>query len=195
MRAVEMISSEKIGLFGGSFDPIHHGHLILARDAMESLGLDRVIFIPVNVSPHKLARPPVAARLRCEMVAAAIAGESRFSMDACEAEREGPSFAVDTVRVMRRSFPQAELFYFIGEDNVSSLHTWREIDELKKLASFVVLARGNLQPVEGFPVISRNIDISSTDIRNRIARGLPVRYLLPDAVCAILTRHQLYLND
>ena len=195
MRAVEMISSEKIGLFGGSFDPIHHGHLILARDAMESLGLDRVIFIPVNVSPHKLAHPPVAARLRCEMVAAAIAGESRFSMDACEAEREGPSFAVDTVRVMRRRFPQAELFYFIGEDNVSSLHTWREIDELKKLASFVVLARGNLQPVEGFPVISRNIDISSTDIRNRIAQGLPVRYLLPDAVCTILTRHQLYLND
>lgn len=195
MRAVEMISSEKIGLFGGSFDPIHHGHLILARDAMESLGLDRVIFIPVNVSPHKLAHPPVAARLRCEMVAAAIAGEPRFSMDACEAEREGPSFAVDTVRLMRRRFPQAELFYFIGEDNVSSLHTWQEIDELKKLASFVVLARGNLQPVEGFPVISRNIDISSTDIRNRIARGLPVRYLLPDAVCAILTRHQLYLND
>lgn len=195
MRAVEMISSEKIGLFGGSFDPIHHGHLILARDAMESLGLDRVIFIPVNVSPHKLARPPVAARLRCEMVAAAIAEESRFSMDACEAEREGPSFAVDTVRLMRRRFPQAELFYFIGEDNVSSLHTWREIDELKKLASFVVLARGNLQHVEGFPVISRNIDISSTDIRNRIAQGLPVRYLLPDAVCAILTRHQLYLND
>lgn len=195
MRAVEMISSEKIGLFGGSFDPIHHGHLILARDAMESLGLDRVIFIPVNVSPHKLAHPPVAARLRCEMVAAAIAGESRFSMDSCEAEREGPSFAVDTVRLMRRRFPQAELFYFIGEDNVSSLHTWQEIDELKKLASFVVLARGNLQPVEGFPVISRNIDISSTDIRNRIARGLPVRYLLPDAVCAILTRHQLYLND
>ena len=195
MRAVEMISSEKIGLFGGSFDPIHHGHLILARDAMESLALDRVIFIPVNVSPHKLAHPPVAAGLRCEMVAAAIAGEPRFSMDACEAEREGPSFAVDTVRLMRRRFPQAELFYFIGEDNVSSLHTWREIDELKKLASFVVLARGNLQPVEGFPVISRNIDISSTDIRNRIAQGLPVRYLLPDAVCAILTRHQLYLND
>lgn len=195
MRAVEMISSEKIGLFGGSFDPIHHGHLILARDAMESLGLDRVVFIPVNVSPHKLSRPPAPASLRCEMVAAAIAGEPRFSMDACEAEREGPSFAIDTVRLMRRRFPQAEFFYFIGEDNVPALHTWREIDELKRLASFVVLARGDLEPIEGFPVISRNIDISSTDIRNRIARGLSVRYLLPDAVCAILTRHQLYLND
>ncbi len=195
MQAVEMISSEKIGLFGGSFDPIHHGHLILARDAMESLGLDRVIFIPANVSPHKLARPPVAARLRCEMVAAAIAGEPRFSMDACEAEREGPSFAVDTVKLMQRRFPQAEFFYFIGEDNVSSLHTWREIDEFKKLASFVVLARGDLEPIKGFPIIRRNIDICSTDIRNRIAGGLSVRYLLPDAVCAILTQHQLYLND
>ena len=195
MRAVEMISSEKIGLFGGSFDPIHHGHLIMARDAMESLGLDRVIFIPANVSPHKLEHPPVAARLRCEMVAAAISGEPRFSMDACEADREGPSFAVDTVRIMQRRFPQAQFFYFIGEDNISALHTWREIDELKKMASFVVLARGDLVPIEGFPVISRNIDISSTDIRNRIARGLSVRYLLPDAVCAILARHQLYLND
>jgi nicotinate-nucleotide adenylyltransferase len=162
---------------------------------MESLGLDRVIFIPANVSPHKLAHAPSPARLRCEMVAAAIAGEPRFSMDACEAEREGASFAVDTVRFMRRRFPQAEFFYFIGEDNVPALHTWREIDELKKLASFVVLARGDLEPIEGFPVISRSIDISSTNIRNRIARGLSVRYLLPDAVCAILARHQLYLND
>jgi len=195
MRAVEMISSEKIGLFGGSFDPIHHGHLILARDAMESLALDRVVFIPVNVSPHKLARPPADASMRCEMVAAAIAGEPRFSMDACEAEREGPSFAIDTVRLMQARFPQAELFYFIGEDNVPALHTWKEIDALQVVASIVVLARGNLQVAGGFRVISRNIDISSTDIRNRIARGLPVRYLLPDAVCAILARHHLYLND
>ena len=195
MRAVEMISSEKIGLFGGSFDPIHHGHLILARDAMESLGLDRVIFIPANVSPHKLEHPPAPARIRCEMVEAAIAGEPQFSMDACEADREGPSFAVDTVRIMQRRFPQAQFFYFIGQDNVPALHTWREIDELKKMASFVVLARGDLEPIEGFLVINRNIDISSTDIRNRIARGLSVRYLLPDAVCAILARHQLYLND
>lgn len=195
MLTVEMIPSQKIGLFGGSFDPIHHGHLILARDAMESLGLDQVIFIPANVSPHKLQEPPVASRIRCEMVGAAIAGEPRFSMDACEAEREGPSFAVDTLRLMRRRFPQAELFYFIGEDNVPALHTWREIDDFRKLASLVVLARGNLEPAGGFRVISRNIDISSTDIRNRIARGLSVRYLLPDAVCAILSRHQLYLND
>jgi len=195
MRGVEMISSEKIGLFGGSFDPIHHGHLILARDAMECLALDRVIFIPANVSPHKLSHPPAPVGIRCEMVEAAIAGESRFSMDACEAEREGASYAVDTVRLMRARFPEARLFYFIGEDNVPDLQTWREIEALQALASFVVLARGDSGMVEGFPVIRRNIDISSTDIRNRIARGLSVRYLLPDAVCAILAQHQLYLND
>jgi nicotinate-nucleotide adenylyltransferase len=195
MKTVEMISSEKIGLFGGSFDPIHHGHLILARDAMESLRLDRVIFIPANVSPHKLEHPPSPPRLRCEMVEAAIAGESRFSMDACEAGRVGPSYAVDTIRLMRQRFPMAELFYFIGEDNVAALHTWKESKQLRELATFVVLARGEIQPVEGFPVITRHIDVSSTDIRNRIAQGLSVRYLLPETVCAILTRHQLYLND
>jgi cytidyltransferase-like protein len=123
MSPVEMISSEKIGLFGGSFNPIHHGHLILARDAMEALALDRVIFIPANVSPHKLGQPPAPASIRCEMVEAAIAGEARFSMDACEAEREGPSFAIDTVRLMRSRFQNAEIFYFIGEDNLPALHT------------------------------------------------------------------------
>jgi nicotinate-nucleotide adenylyltransferase len=96
---------------------------------------------------------------------------------------------------MRQRFPMAELFYFIGEDNVAALHTWKESKQLRELATFVVLARGEIQPVEGFPVITRHIDVSSTDIRNRIAQGLSVRYLLPEAVSAILTRHQLYLND
>lgn len=195
MGGVEMISSEKIGLYGGSFDPVHHGHLILARDAMEVLGLDRVIFIPANVSPHKLAKPPAPAGLRCEMLAAAIHGEPRFSFDLCEIERHGPSFAIDTVRLMRQRLPQADFFYFIGEDNLADLHTWKDIDLLKQSVTFVVLARGT-RPVESaFPVVSRRIDISSTDIRNRIARGLSVRYLLPEPVCEILASHQLYLND
>jgi nicotinate-nucleotide adenylyltransferase len=190
-----MISFLKIGLFGGSFDPIHHGHLILARDAMEVLGLEQVVFIPANISPHKLSRPPAPSRHRCDMVAAAIAGESRFVMDTCEVEREGASFAIDTVRGMRQRFPAAEFFYFIGEDNLAALHTWKEIDVLRGLVRFVVLARGAVLDAGEFPVISRNIDISSTDIRNRIARGLAVRYLLPDESCAIIQRHQLYLND
>ncbi len=186
---------QKIGLFGGSFDPIHHGHLILARDAMEQLGLAKVIFIPANISPHKLDHPPAPAAARCEMLAAAIAGEPRFEMDTCEVEREGVSFAVDTVRRMIERHPATDFFYFIGEDNLAALHTWKEIEELRRLAPFVVLARGGTPANTEFPVVTRHIDISSTDIRKRIAAGLPVRYLLPDTTCEIIQRLGLYRNE
>ena len=186
---------QKIGLFGGSFDPIHHGHLILARDAMEQLGLAKVIFIPANISPHKLEHPPAPAAARCKMLAAAIAGEPRFEMDTCEVEREGVSFAVDTVRRMIERHPATDFFYFIGEDNLAALHTWKEIEELRRLAPFVVLARGGTPANTEFPVVTRHIDISSTDIRKRIAAGLPVRYLLPNTTCEIIQRLGLYRNE
>ncbi len=190
-----MIRLQKIGLYGGSFDPIHHGHLILARQALESLGLDRVLFIPAGISPHKLDRPPAPADLRCQMVAASVRDEPGLGWDDCEIRREGPSFAIDTVREMAVRFPGAEIFYFIGEDNLAALHTWKDIAELRTLVKFVVMSRGGTSGSPGFPVISRQIDISSTDIRNRIARGLSVRYLLPEAACEIITHHRLYRND
>lgn len=190
-----MISLRKIGLFGGSFDPIHHGHLILAREALESLGLDRVIFIPAGVSPHKLGRPPAPAELRGRMVAAAVDGEDRLGWDDCEIRREGPSFAIDTVRAMLERFPGAEISYFIGEDNLPALHTWKEIGELRRLVRFVVFSRGGGGADHGFPVVSRRVDISSTDIRNRIASGLSARYLLPEAACHLIAQHQLYRNE
>ena len=195
IRSVEMISSQNIGLFGGSFDPIHHGHLIMAREAMEKLDLERIVFIPANISPHKLDRPPVPAAVRCDMVEAAIEGEVGFFCDRCEAEKSGPSFAVDTARLMVTRFPEAQFFYFIGEDNVADLGTWKEIDVLRGLVSFVVLARGGFSSEGGFPVISRNVDISSTNIRNRIADGLSVRYLLPDSTCKIIQHYRLYRNE
>jgi len=190
-----MIPPRKIGLYGGSFDPIHHGHLILAREALEKFGLDRVVFIPAGISPHKLGRPPAPAALRCEMVAAAIAGEPGFAWDDCEVRRAGVSFAIDTVRLMRGRHPGAEVFYFLGEDNLAALHTWKESNALEKLARLVVFSRGAPAAAPRFPTISRVVDISSTDIRNRIASGLPVSYLLPVSACQIITRHRLYRND
>jgi len=184
-----------IGLFGGSFDPIHHGHLILAREALESLGLDRVIFIPNGISPHKLTRPPAPAGLRCQMVEAAVHDEAGFDWDDCEIRRAGPSFAIDTVREMAARYPGAELHYFIGEDNLAGLHTWKGIAELRTLVRFVIMSRGLGAPDQGFPVISRPVDVSSTEIRNRIARGLSVRYLLPEAACQIISQHRLYRNE
>ena len=132
--------AERIGLFGGSFDPIHIGHLVLAREAREQLELDRVIFIPAAISPHKLHREPAPAEARLEMVCAAIAGEPGFEADDCELTREGPSYTVDTARLMRARWPGAELFYFIGEDNLAKLDTWREIETLRELVHFVVLS-------------------------------------------------------
>lgn len=190
-----MIPLRKLGLYGGSFDPIHHGHLILAREARESLELDRVLFIPAGISPHKLARPPAPAALRCKMLEASVRNEPGLGWDDCEIRREGPSFAIDTVREMAARHPGAEIYYFIGEDNLDALHTWKEIATLKMLAKFVVLSRGGGKGGHGFPVISRRIDISSTDIRNRIASGLPASYLLPEAACDIISQHQLYRND
>jgi nicotinate-nucleotide adenylyltransferase len=195
MGSVEMNSRKKIGLFGGSFDPVHHGHLILARDAMEQLELERIVFIPANISPHKLGLPPAPANLRRDMLAAAIEGEPGFEIDTCEIDREGISFAVDTVRLMIQRLPEADFSYFIGEDNVAALHTWKEIDELRRLVEFVVLTRGEAAPRCPFPVVSRRIDISSTDIRKRIAAGRSVRYLLPDKTCEIIERHGLYRNE
>jgi len=190
-----MIPNPKIGLFGGTFDPIHHGHLILARAAREQLGLERVIFIPAGLSPHKLATPPAPAALRCAMLEAAIEGEAGFTWDDCEIRRAGTSFAIDTVRYMRQKFPGARFFYFIGEDNLAALQTWKEIEALRLLVEFVLLARGERSSSEGFPIIARGVDISSTDIRNRIATGASVRYLLPDAVCEMIRCQSLYKNE
>ncbi len=182
---------ERIGLFGGSFDPIHHGHLILAREARESIGLDRVIFLPARISPHKLDRPPAPAEWRLRMVQAAIREEPGFVCDERELRREGPSFAIDTVREYRADHPEAELFYFIGDDNTEALHTWKEIEALRREVTFIVLARGGA----GDAVVSRKIEISSSEIRKRVASGLSVRYLLPEEVCIMIFQNGLYRND
>jgi len=182
----------RLGLYGGTFDPIHHGHLILARDAIERLALDRVIFIPAALSPHKLTTRPVLPTLRRDMVAAAIAGEPSFALDDSEIHRAGPSYTIDTVENVRTAHPRAELFYFIGEDNVAALHTWRRIEDLRRLVQFIVFGRGESGAAHDFVRLPRRIDISATEIRTRVAHGESIRYLVPDAVREIIDRHQLY---
>lgn len=187
--------NEKIGLYGGSFDPIHNGHLILARDAMERLELDKVVFLPAGISPHKLDRPPAPPEARCLMLATAIADEPCFEMDACEIEREGPSFTIDTVQLFRNRYPGAKLYYFIGDDNLPELDTWRDIANLRESAHFVVLSRAGMPFLSEFPIITRHIEISSTEIRNRIARGLSVRYMVPLPACDVIAKLGLYRDD
>lgn len=185
----------KIGIYGGTFDPIHHGHLILAREALETLALDEIIFVPAAVSPHKLALPPTPAALRVEMLRAAIAGEERFCLDELELQRPPPSYTVETLEEFHRRAPEAELFYLLGSDNLPKLDTWHRAGELRRLAQLVVLHRG-LAPVQcNLPLIARNIEISSTEIRKRVAAGQSIRYLVPRAVEEMILRRQLYREN
>jgi nicotinate-nucleotide adenylyltransferase len=181
-----------IGIFGGTFDPIHSGHLILARDAIEQLQLDTLLFIPAAISPHKLGQSPTAAEIRVEMLRAAIEGEPRFCLDTLELERPAPSYAVDTMEALRAREPDARFVYLIGEDNVARLPTWHRFDDLSQTVQFAVLDRSGLNTEHPYPTVRRHIDISATDIRNRVARGQSIRYLVPPAVEKIISERQLY---
>lgn len=190
----------RIGILGGTFDPIHNGHLILARDALEALDLHKIVFIPSFRSPHKLAAPAAApAELRAAMVRAAIHGEPRFEMDEIEIARGGASYTIDTLLHFRTLHPDAELFQLVGEDNLPGLPSWRRIEEISMLAEIVILARapaGPTQPPHSYVTLhTRRIDISSTEVRARIAKGLSIRYLLPQSVITIIQNHQLYREE
>ena len=185
---------KKIGIFGGTFDPIHHGHLILARDAVETLQLERVIFVPAALSPHKLEQQPTPPAVRLEMLRAAIEGDTKFAIDPMELERPPPSYAIDTVETLRQREPGTELFFLVGEDNVTRLPTWHRFSELTKLVQFVVLDRSGLNTAHIYPAVRRHLDISATDIRKRVASGRSIRYLVPPAVEEIIRQRQLYLE-
>lgn len=182
---------KKIGIYGGTFDPIHYGHLILGRDACEQLQLDTLSFVPALISPFK-THTTASAELRLEMLQAAIAGESAFVADECELRRPPPSYAIDTVLQIHDRERDAEIYFLVGEDNVESLPRWQRFEELKKLARFVVLDRTGAAPTHNYEIVRRKIDISSTEIRNRVASGRSIRYFVPPAVEEIIRRGNLY---
>ena len=184
----------KIGLYGGTFDPIHHGHLLLARTAREAFELDRIVFIPAAISPHKLSGSPTAAAIRWEMIQVSIAGEADFFSDDLELQRSGPSYTFDTATIYRERFPGAELVYFIGSDHLPALRTWHRIEELQSIVQFIVLGRGESNETPLYPEVPRRIDISASEIRNRVAKGLSIRYLVTQPVDDLIRRHHLYHN-
>lgn len=182
----------KIGIYGGTFDPIHHAHLILAREAVEQLELAQVVFIPAALSPHRLDETPTRAAIRVAMLRAAIAGEPRFTVDEIELQRPPPSFAVETIEAYGEARGGDQFYYLLGSDNLPRLHTWHRIGDLRQLVHFVVLERGASGVAPGYTTIARHIDISATQIRNRVAHGQSIRYLVPAAVEEIIEREQLY---
>ena len=189
----------RIGLLGGSFDPVHLGHLLVAQAAREELGLDTVIFIPAAQSPFKPGTSPAPAPERLRLLRLALAGDTGCEIDDMEIRRGGVSYTVDTLRHYAQKFPGAALFYLIGADQTAQLAQWREAGELARLAQFVVAPRqGESLPalpapfrgaaLRGFPLA-----VSSSDIRARIKAGLPVTRLTPAAVAEAIANNRLYL--
>jgi nicotinate-nucleotide adenylyltransferase len=181
----------KIGIYGGTFDPIHHGHLILAREACEMLGLEKVVFVPAPVSPF-IDSPVASATVRLSMLQAAIEGEMGFAVDDCELQRPPPSYTIDTIEEIRRREVDSEIYCLIGEDNVPTLTKWHRFAELEKVVRFVVLDRTSTGTKYLYPTVHRRIDISATEIRKRVASGQSIRYFVPRAVEEIIKREKLY---
>lgn len=192
-------STQRIGLFGGSFDPVHCGHLLVARAALEELSLSRLFFIPAAQSPFKPQSAPAPAAERLRMLRLALAGQTRYEIDEQEIRRGGTSFTIDTVRDYERRFPNASLFYLIGADHVPTLPAWREADQLAAMVEFVVIPRPG-QPPAKFPspfcgreLIGFPLGISSSTIRRRVNGGLPIHGLVPDVVAEAICNSKLYL--
>jgi nicotinate-nucleotide adenylyltransferase len=186
---------KKIAIYGGTFDPIHHGHLIVAREALERLGADELIFIPARISPFRKTAPVARDELRLSMIRAAIGKEPGFSVDDCELRRPAPSYTIDTVEQIRQRRPDATIYCLVGEDHVAKLPKWRRFTDLEKLVRFVVLDRSGHQPSHLYPVIRRKIDISATEIRKRVATGRSIRYFVPSEVEEIIRSEKLYLEQ
>jgi len=167
---------------------------VVAQDVVEGLQLDRLLFVPAGVPPHKLGREISPAEIRLEMVRALTAGNQAFEVSDAELSRVGPSYTVDTLAYFRRLYPNAEIFFVLGADQAAAFDTWREPEKVAALANLVVLAREGIQvPEEEFvPVPVTRLDISATGIRERVREGRSIRYLVPDEVRKIIEGNRLY---
>lgn len=188
----------RLGIFGGSFDPPHLGHLLPVIDAAETLGLDAVRFVPAAVQPFKVGRATAPPLDRFAMTERLVAGIPGFSADPTEIERAGISFTVDTLAAISAAVPGAELVLLMGADTFSLFEQWREPERIRQMASVAVLVRGG----EAIPVgekaagvrllQSRRVDISSTELRARVAAGRTIRGFVPDAVADYIAERRLY---
>jgi nicotinate-nucleotide adenylyltransferase len=183
---------------GGSFDPVHHGHLIVGQVAAEILGLAALRFVPVREQPFKQGRHSAPPGDRAAMLQLAIAGHPGFELERAELERPGPSYTIDTLRTLREREPEAELVLLLGADAAAELDQWYQAAEIPGLARIVVFARpGSTLPSSamiGQTIVVPAVDISATDVRRRVREGRSIRYLVPDAIAEYVARHRLYLD-
>lgn len=200
----------KIGIMGGTFNPIHYGHLFMAEQAYEQIGLDKVLFMPSNNPPHKESGVIISNECRSTMVERAIEGNPHFELSTMELDRKGTTYTADTLRILNNEHPDTEYYFIIGADSFFNLHKWREPDNIFKLCTLLVFERDlvdknkmvehyrylwNIYPHIKMEFLSMpTIQISSYDIRKRIKDNLTVRYYVPDRVLTYISEHKLYTN-
>ncbi|MDR6907307.1 nicotinate-nucleotide adenylyltransferase [Agromyces sp. 3263] len=187
----------RIGVMGGTFDPIHHGHLVAASEVAQSLGLDEVMFVPTGAPSYKADVTP--AEHRYLMTVIATASNPTFTVSRVDIDRHKPTFTIDTLRDLHEERPDADLYFITGADAIAQILSWKDVDELWRLAHFVAVSRpGHVLSVSGLPEQDVSLlevpalAISSTDCRDRVRRGFPVWYLVPDGVVQYISKHHLY---
>ncbi|HKN59133.1 MAG TPA: nicotinate-nucleotide adenylyltransferase [Gemmatimonadaceae bacterium] len=190
----------RIGVFGGTFDPPHVGHLILAADARDALNLDRLIFVPASSQPLKADAPAVASpRDRLEMVRLVVADDANYQVDEAEIGREGLSYTVDTLEHLSTRYPDAQLFLLLGQDALQSFGKWKNTERIRQLATLAVMQRPGHKgyradtTVEGAITVStRRVDVSSTEIRERLRAGKSIKGFVPESVERFIDARGLY---
>ena len=188
--------SRVVGLFGGSFDPVHHGHLLVAQAAAEVLELDEIRFVPAREQPFKVGEHVATAADRATMLERAIAGSPGMRVERIELDRPGPSYTVDTLRALREREPGTSLVLLVGSDAAMGVPRWHEAPELSRLARIVAFGRagiaGGKLPAGIESITVPAVEISSTVVRERVRRGQSIRYWVPDAVAEFIAARGLY---
>jgi nicotinate-nucleotide adenylyltransferase len=187
----------RIGILGGTFNPVHAGHLMLAEEALSKLKLEKIIFVPTFMPPHKTVESRVKPQDRLKMVKLAIEGNASFEVSTFEIDSKKKSYSIDTLREFRKRYgDDAQLYFITGSDALKDLFSWKDINDIFKISKFIVANRPGY-PVKEVPegidtVVISPIEVSSEDIRRRVREGKSIRYLVPEKVRSYIEEHRLY---
>lgn len=186
---------KKIGIFGGTFDPPHNGHLLMANEVLHQAELDEIWFMPNKIPPHKQNGDFTDSRHQVEMLKLAISSNSGFKLELAEMDRKGPSYTYDTVRLLKERHPNDKLFFIIGADMIEYLPKWYKLDELLTLIQFIGVRRPGYHIETPYPLLFADVpefDVSSTMLRERLKAKKPTQYLMPDKVRQYIEENDLY---